>query len=72
MYFLSTSHHANLTVERACVVRIQHDDWSIRLGENRPDRSSIPIKHLETLLCRKLFMRHIPKVVLFMISKGES
>ena len=23
----------------ACVVRILHDDWSIRLGENRPDQS---------------------------------
>ena len=23
----------------ACVVRILHDDWSIRLGENRPDEA---------------------------------
>ena len=27
----------------ASVVRIQHDDWPIRLGENRPDRV---LKHL--------------------------
>ena len=30
------------------MVRILHDDWSIRLGENRSDQ---PIKHLEAMLC---------------------
>ena len=31
----------------ARVVRILHDDWSIRLGENRPDRV---LKHLAAIL----------------------
>ena len=31
----------------ACVVRIMHDNWSIRLGENRPDRA---LKHLAAML----------------------
>ena len=31
----------------AYVVRILHDDWSIRLGENRPDRV---LKHLAAML----------------------
>ena len=31
----------------ACVARIMHGDWSIRLGENRPDRA---IKHLAAML----------------------
>ena len=31
----------------ACVVRILHDDWSIRLGENRPDRV---LKHSADML----------------------
>ena len=30
-----------------CVVRILHDDWSIRLGENRPDGA---LKHLAVML----------------------
>ena len=29
------------------LVRILHDDWSIRLGENRPDRA---LKHLVAML----------------------
>ena len=29
-----------------CVVRMLHDDWSIRLGEKRPDQNYQPIKHL--------------------------
>ena len=31
----------------ACVVRMLHDDWSIRLGENRPYRA---LKHLSGML----------------------
>ena len=31
----------------ACVVRTLHDDWSIRLGENRPDRV---LEHLAAML----------------------
>ena len=31
----------------ACVVRILHDDWSIRLGENKPDEAR---KHLVAML----------------------
>ena len=31
----------------ASVVRILHDDWPIRLGENRPDRV---LKHLSAVL----------------------
>ena len=31
----------------ACVVRILHDDWSIRLGENRLD---MVLKHLGAML----------------------
>ena len=31
----------------ACVVRIMHNDWLIKLGENRPDRV---LKHLEAML----------------------
>ena len=31
----------------ACLVRILHDDWSIRLGENRPDGV---LKHLAAIL----------------------
>ena len=31
----------------ACVMIIMHDDWSIRLGENRPDRALI---HLAAML----------------------
>ena len=38
----------NLAVERTCVVRILHD-WSIRLGENRFDKT---LKHLVTLRSR--------------------
>ena len=30
-----------------CVVRILHDDWSISLGENRPDRA---LKNLAAML----------------------
>ena len=33
---------------------ILHDDWSIRLGENRPDKT---LKHLATmLLCTVIFL----------------
>ena len=40
----------NLAVKLiACVVRILHDDWSIRLGENGHDQSSQPIKHLAAM-----------------------
>ena len=31
------------------VVRMLHDDWSISLGENRPDRA---LKHLVAMLAR--------------------
>ena len=33
----------------ACVVKILHDDWSIRSGENRPDRV---LTHLAAMLPR--------------------
>ena len=29
------------------MVRIRHDDWSVRLGENRSDQ---PLKHLAAML----------------------
>ena len=32
--------------------RILHDDWSVRLGENRSDQ---PFKHLADMLCNALF-----------------
>ena len=32
------------------MVRILHDDWSFRLGENMPDQSCQPIKHLAAML----------------------
>ena len=34
----------------ASMIRILHNDWSIRLGENRRDQSSQPIKHLGVML----------------------
>ena len=38
----------NLAMER--MARILHDDWSIRLGENRSDQSSQANKHLVAML----------------------
>ena len=32
------------------MVRILHDDWPIRSGENRPDQSSQPNKHFVGML----------------------
>ena len=52
-----------------CVVRILHDDWSIRLGENRPARA---LKHLAAILFNALFdlarirmMSALPKLYMF-------
>ena len=35
-----------------------HADWSLRLRENRPDKSSQPIKHLAVMLTGTLFSNH--------------
>ena len=51
----------------ACVVRILHDDWSIRLGENRPDQSSqafVGYAVLKTLRVWKIVNRQQPKILL--------
>ena len=43
------------------MVRILHDGWSIRLGENRPDQL---LKHLVAMLCCNRFTMesHVEKV----------
>ena len=47
----------------ACVVKILHDYWSIRLGENRPYRA---LKHLAAMLSPGLLARKIS-----LLSLGE-
>ena len=37
----------------ACAVRILHDGWSIKLGENRPDRA---LQHLLAILTTCVFV----------------
>ena len=41
---------AQIWLWNAGLVWILHDDWSIRLRENRPEQSSQPIKHLTAIL----------------------
>ena len=45
-----------------------HDDWSIRLGENRPDRD---LKHLAAILTVSKLVDDVSKILIEMIKRRE-
>ena len=53
------------------MVRILRHDWSIRLGENGPDRSFQPIKHLADMHTGALTTRELARKYRTTINKKQ-